>query len=108
MPPKEWSLRSSQPTRREENFPGPDRSKTTYIEMYDKGLFDVYVLEIVIATPQPDVTGVQLRRLSMKAEHSIDIVRSLALGESSPQQTQFRYFRNSEEDKDLPFFSRTG
>ena len=44
----------------------------------------------------------------MKAEYSIDIVRPLALGESSPQQTQFGCFRNSEEDKDLPFFSSTG
>lgn len=82
--------------------------KTTYIEMYDKGLFDVYILEIVIATPQSDITRIESRRLFMKAEHSIDIVRPLALGQSSPQQTKFRCFKNLEEDKDLAFFSSTG
>ncbi len=60
------------------------REGTTYIVMYEISLFYVQVLEIVISAPQPSNVRTKSRRLFMKAEHSLDIISPLALGQSSP------------------------
>lgn len=52
--------------------------------MYDKGFFNVLVLEIVIAAFQPSDVLIHSWRLFVKAEHGIDVISPLALGESSP------------------------
>lgn len=87
MPGKEWSLGASrQPNSMPEvNYSYPEiEDKMTYIEMYVISLFNVQVLEIVIAVPQTSDVRSKSRRLFLKAEHSLDVTSSLALGQRPP------------------------
>ena len=52
--------------------------------MYEICLFYVQVLEIIIAAPQTSDVRTKGRRLFMKAEHSLDVIYPLALGQGSP------------------------
>lgn len=87
MPRKEWSLGAArQPNSMPKvNYSYPEiKDKMTYIEMYVISLFYVHVLEIVIAALQTsDVRSIS-RRLFLKAEHSLDVTSSLALGQRPP------------------------
>lgn len=88
MPGKKWSLGTS---RQPNSMPKGKTThsteiedKMTYIEMNVISLFYVQVLEIVIAALQTSDVRSKSRRLSMKAEHSLDVTFSLALGQRSP------------------------
>lgn len=82
----------------------------TYIVMYEISLFYVQILKFVIAAPQTSDIYTKSRRLFMKAEHSLDVISPLALGQSSPSQTLAlaRIPENSDEEKNLPFSSSAG